>query len=721
MITFEKKTRLFHLRGKNYSYLMYVNQAGFLQALHYGGIAESDGEFFAAQGAPFAPDASNWNFDMSFSEMPSEYAFFAHGDFREPTAIVSREDGGVASRFRYVSHKIYRGVPEVSGMPHARSGGETLEITLKDDFSPAEIKLNYTAFEDSDVLVRNAEILNTGDRPFMLKRAFSFCTELPDGKFSLMRLHGTWGAERSPDVKPLGYGTVRLQSMRGTSSHQMNPFMGLLRANCTEDEGECYGFQLVYSGSFALTAEVSPIGRLRLQGGVNDMNFGWKLEAGERFVSPQTALCYSADGLGNLSREYADFLRNYVIHPDYAFRRRPVVVNHWEATEFNYDNEKLFEIIDAAKGLGIDTFVMDDGWFGARDTDFAGLGDWYVNEKKLKGGLKAVIDRCKKNGLKFGLWFEPEMVNEDSDLYRAHPDWAIHQDGVALCRARNQLVLDFTRKEVVDHIYEMMSKVLKENDIGYVKWDMNRHITENFSAALPPDRQGELMHRFTLGVYDLADRLTRAFPEILFEGCASGGGRFDSGMLYYFPQIWTSDDTDAYERAKIQWGTSICYPLSSMSCHVSVCPNLQTHRTIPFATRGAVASLGAFGYELNLAEMSAEERELTKKQTADYLKTDELILKGDLYRICSPFTDDWFCEMVVSKDKKNAYLVCERLRGVPLYLPQTVRLKGLDPEKKYFIEETKLTASGRTLMNHGIAIPYLTEYESMILHLREIK
>ncbi len=718
MIFIENENRIFYLNGDRYSYILYVNEAGFLQLLHYGAKISPDNTFLKTYGETVAPNASDWNYDMTFDCMPSECAFFGHGDFREPTVLIERTDGGLVSRFRYLSHRVYDGVPAVEGMPHARRGGKTLEITLGDDFSSARIVLHYTVFPE--VLVRNAEIVNAGEETFKLKRAFSFCTELPDNNFSLMRLHGTWGAERTPETVPLGHGIVRLQSLRGTSSHQMNPFMGLLRNHCTEENGECYGFQLIYSGSYALTAEVNSMESVRLQGGINDLSFGWALAGGEKFVTPQAVLCYSDCGMGALSRSYADFLREYVINPDYVYRRRPVVVNNWEATYMDFNLEKLSAIIDEAAKIGADTFVLDDGWFGKRDDDRTSLGDWFVNEKKLQGGLDAVIDCCKRNGLKFGLWFEPEMVSEDSELYRAHPDWTIHKEGVELCRSRNQLVLDFSRPEVVDDIFNAVSEILSRYDIDYVKWDMNRNITENYTASLPEDRQGELWHRYILGVYSLAERLTGAFPKVFFEGCASGGARYDSGMLYYFPQIWTSDNTDAFERAKIQWGTSICYPLSSMSCHVSVCPNHQTHRSTPFSTRGAVASLGAMGYELDPSKMSEEEKACAKLQIEAYRTIDELILKGDLYRLQNPFEDGLFCMMVVSKDKTRAYVVAERLRGYPVQKNRLLRLYGLDEKKRYRIRELGLTACGDTLCRLGAAVPYLEEYGSFVWNIKEV-
>ena len=536
----------------------------------------------------------------------------------------------------------------------------------------------------------------------------------------MLRLGGTWGQERNPEIAPIAHGVTRLHTLRGVTSHDTNNFMGILKEGCGEERGECFGIQLVYSGAFAITAEWCKNGPLTLQGGINDTGFGWNLNAGEEFVTPQVLLAYSNHGLGGMSRSIHDFLRDKLINPAYVYKQRPIVVNNWEATYFDFDNEKLFPIIDEAAKLGIDTFVLDDGWFGARNHDRAGLGDWVVNDKKLKGGLKTVIDHCKKNGLKFGLWFEPEMVNEDSELFRSHPDWAIQKVDAEPCRSRNQLILDFTRKEVVDYIFGVVDKILKENDISFVKWDMNRNLTELYSAQLPANCQGEFFHRYTLGVYDLAERLTAAFPNILFEGCASGGGRFDAGMLYYFPQIWTSDDTDGFERTKIQWGTSICYPLSSISCHVSVCPNHQTGRITPFETRGNIASLGAFGYELDLSKMTEEEKIFTKKQVEDYKRTQDLILRGDLYRVIDPFGSNYFCMMVVSKDKSNAYVVGERILGIPCDYNQYVYLRGLEEKVLYKIEELNITASGEALANAGLLLPKVGDFGSWAWHIVKI-
>ncbi len=713
----------FLLNGKGFSYALYVDTEGFLQSVHFGGpIGESDLNFLAGHiGRIEQPPSGDPNMENYLDGMASECPFYGRVDTCEPMIIAERADGGVVSRFRYLSHRIYRGVPEVLGMPHTREGGDTLAILLKDDFSETRVRLNYTVWDGLGVIVKNCEIYNCGKDVINLKRAFSFCTDFTYGDFDIMRLWGDWGKERTPEVNALAHGITKLQSIRGCSSHQMNPFMALLKKNCTENAGECFGYQLIYSGSFTLSAEKSSKGAVRVLGGINDLNFGWKLSAGEKFVTPQAAIAYSDGGLGGMSRAFADFIRQQIINPGWACARRPLLVNNWEATYFDFDNERLFPIIDEAAALGLDTFVLDDGWFGSRNSTAGGLGDWVVNEDKLKGGLNAVIERCKKRGLKFGLWFEPEMVSEDSDLYRNHSDWVIKKTEYPPAKMRNQLVLDFSRKEVVDYIFGSVSAILRGNDISYVKWDMNRYISECFSAALPPERQGEMLHRYVLGVYDLAERLTSAFPEVFFEGCASGGGRFDAGMLYYFPQIWTSDDTDGFERAKIQWGTSMCYPVSSMSCHVSVCPNHQTGRTVPFSTRGTIASLGATGYELDLSKLTEEEKALVRGQIKAYKEIESLVLNGDLYRLCDPFEGIYFCVMLVSKDKSKAYLAGERVLTLPRDINRIIRLYGLDDEKTYKINELGLTASGKALKNAGLVVPRLNDFESWVWNIEEVE
>ena len=723
MIKFDRKKKLFYLSGKSFSYVLWVDPNGYLVNLHFGGlVGEDDLTYFDMRErpvsfSPIPPEEKKTWFTLDIAGQ--EYGSYGQGDFRSPSVIVARGDGDAASRFIYTEHKIYKGAPVLEGLPHARKGGETLEIHLKDRLSETEIILNYTLFKESDVLVRNAEIVNCGAESVMLKRAYSFCVDLEEGKYDAIRLEGRHCAERTPERTPLGHGSLTVSSSRGASSHQMNPFLALAERNCCEEHGVCFGALLVYSGSFTLSAELSQTGSVRLQGGVNDLGFSWKLESGARFTAPQAVLCRTEGGLGQLSREYADFLRGYILPPGSVYAPRPVVVNNWEATYFEFTKDKLCSLADEAAELGIDTLVLDDGWFGVRNDDTSGLGDWFVNEKKLPGGLTDVIAYCKKRGLKFGLWFEPEMVSQNSDLYRAHPDWAIGKAEVPRCTGRNQLILDMTRGEVVDNVFTQMSAMLSAYDISYVKWDMNRHMTEFYSSALAAERQGEFAHRYILGVYSLLERLKAAFPHVLFEGCSGGGGRFDAGMLYYFPQYWTSDDTDAFERAKIQWGTSYCYPLSSMSCHVSVCPNHQTLRTTAFSARGAIASLGAFGYELDLASLSAEEKQLVREQIKAYREQEALIQRGDLYRILNPFEGNAFCVAVVAKDKSSALVVGLQTHAVPADTDHRLRLSGLDPQRRYLIKELNITARGDTLMHAGVLFPRVFDFGAWVWHIQE--
>lgn len=722
MIQYLSETRTFLLQGKDFSYAMHVGEANFLQQLYYGSkIEESDIPFLVEHyGRPVSPKSSDFNMDYSHDAMPGECGFYARGDFREPTIIARRADGTAMSRLRYATHEIMQGTADLPGLPHAHTGGQTLSVFLRDDFSGLTVKLNYTVWDDSNVLARNLKIVCDETEPVTLTKAFSFVLDLPAGEYETLCLVGRWGQERCPEREKMGYGIRRFQSLRGISSHEMNPFVGILEPGCGEHSGKCYGVQLVYSGSFAITTESFPNKPVRIQGGITDVGFEWKIRRAESFVTPQALLCYSEEGVGGMSRSYADFIREHILPPRFAYAKRPVVVNNWEATYFDFSNERLFPIIDEAAKLGADTFVLDDGWFGKRNDDDCSLGDWYVNTEKLKGGLTTLIDRCREKGLKFGIWIEPEMVCEDSDLYRAHPDWAVGKPSNEPSRKRNQLVLDMTRREVVEHVFQTIEKLLKENDIRYVKWDMNRSVTDAYSCTAAAQDQGQFYHRYMLGVYELAQRLTTAFPEVFFEGCSSGGARFDAGMLYYFPQIWTSDDTDGYERTKIQWGTATCYPQSAMSCHVSACPNHQTGRTTPMHTRGVIASLGPTGYELDLSKLTGEEKQQVAEQIAHYKKIADLILAGDSYRLCDPFQSNYFCQMIVSKEKTRAYVCGECILGVPCAYDQRVRLTGLAPEKMYHIEELNVTASGRALTQAGLLLPKLPDFGAWTWHIEEI-
>ena len=498
--------------------------------------------------------------------------------------------------------------------------------------------------------------------------------------------------------------------------------MALVGANTTENEGVAYGFNLVYSGSHEFISELSPYKRVRITAGISSFDFAWVLEPGESFVTADAVLVFSNEGLGKMSRTFHDLYREHLIEKKFVKSPRPIVINNWEATYFDFTVEKLCSMIEKVKGTGIDTFVLDDGWFGTRNNDCQGLGDWFINETKLPNGLKPIADCCHRNGLKFGLWFEPEMVNPDSNLFRNHPDWAIMEQGRPYCTGRTQCVLDMGREDVRNYLKERLTTIIAENDVEYVKWDMNRPLTENFSSNLPAKRQKEVHHRFTLGYYDVISHLRKTFPDLIIEGCAGGGARFDAGALAYTPQIWTSDNSDAYNRTLIQYGTSMCYPLSSMSCHVTVSPNHQTGRITSLKSRCDIAYLGATGYELDPTKFSNEEIKTIKARNKAYRKDENLIQTGDLYRLCSPFTSDTFAEIVVSKDRKRAIMVAMQIHSNPNPTPTLIKVHGLDENKTYLIEETGEIATGGALKYGGIRIPRIfSDYATELYHFKQIK
>ncbi len=533
-----------------------------------------------------------------------------------------------------------------------------------------------------------------------------------------MSLRGAWGRERHIQTNPLAYGTVSVDSKLTGSSADLNPFMALLAPNTTETAGEAIGFNLVYSSSFAFKAQGTSDSNTLLLGGVNDFDFSWVLEPGQSFATPEAVIAYSADGIGGMSRAFHDAYRKYLIQPRFVQIHRPIVINNWEGTYFDFDTQKLKEIANGVANTGVDTFVLDDGWFGQRNSSFAGLGDWKVNEEKLQGGLTEIINHVHSLGMRFGLWFEPEMVNEDSDLYRAHPDYAIAVPNRPPCYSRHQFVLDLTRREVRDSIVNAVNQVLQQNEIDYVKWDCNRVVTESYSLHLPPCRQAEFAHRYALGLYDLFERIVEANPKVFFEGCSSGGARFDAGVLYYFPQIWTSDDSDAEERTKIQYGTSMVYPLSAMSCHVSAVPNHQVGRITPMQTRADIAALGATGYELDAAAFTDADRATVQEQVSAYLQDEDLILNGDLYRIENPFTGNYFGFCVVSKDKSKAKVTAYCRQNATHIPVKIIYPAGLDADARYYIPELDVTLSGKTLMNGGLTFAHQkADFVTQVYHL----
>ena len=705
-ICFDNITKTFYLESAELSYVFKIDKFGFLEHLYYGArIARDDLEysiFRTARG--HSAYLADMNRENTFEVLSQEFPTYGRGDFRE-CAFAFDNAGVRVGDFKYKNHAILAEKPEIAGMPSVK-GKETLVVTLRCDLNNIEIDLYYTVFEDLPVILRHNEIRNCGNNEIKIDRAYSFSIDLPDSDFEFLSLYGAHVRERHVQKNKLHHGVVSIDSKYGVSSSQLNPFAAIMRPNADEESGEVYGFNLVYSGNFVIKAQVGQNDIARVQGGINDYDFAWTLNVGESFATPEAVMVYSNAGLGKMSRAFHDLYRRYLINPRFVNESRPIVLNSWEAVYFDYDEKKICELIAAIKGTGIDTFVLDDGWFGNRNDEFTGLGDWTPNPEKFPNGLKPVIDFTHENGLKFGLWFEPEMVIEDSNVYRAHPDWIIHVDGLEPCQGRFQYVLDLTREDVRDHIVEIVSKCLRENDIDYVKWDMNRSLTENYSKHLE-SRGKEFAHRYVLGLYDICERIINGFPKIFFEGCASGGCRFDAAMLYYFPQIWTSDNTDALARCPIQYGTSMCYPLSSMSCHVSVCPNHQNGRVTDFSSRTDIASLGATGYELDPRRLTKDEIETIKVDTAAHLNREHLILDGDLYRLSYPANGKLFAEQIVSKDKKESYIVVMRALCQANGNAERVYPRGLCADKLYRIEELYgLTLHGSTIMNAGLLINF---------------
>ena len=655
--------------------------------------------------------------DRSFSleHIRQEYPVYGTTDYRHPAIEIMQENGSNISEFKYVGYEILKGKPSLKGLPatytESEEEAETLKIILKDSLTGAKLTLLYTIFSKGSAIARSAHICNEGEKVLHLQTMMSLNLDLPDKDYVWMQLSGAWSRERYVKNRILEQGITAIDSMRGNSSHEHNPFMVLKRPNAGETSGEVIGFSLIYSGNFRMQAEVDTHDVTRITVGINPDRFDWKLEPGEEFQTPEAVMVYSDQGLNKMSQTFHRLYAKRLARGYWRDRPRPILNNNWEATYFNFTEDRLVQIASKAKECGVELFVLDDGWFGQRNDDHAGLGDWVANPERLPNGIKGLSERIEAMGIKFGLWFEPEMTNKDSDLYRAHPDWILHTPGRNASHGRYQYVLDFSRKEVVEYIYEMMAKILSEAKVSYIKWDMNRSITECYSVALPADRQGEVFHRYILGVYDLYERLTSEFPEVLFESCSSGGGRFDPGMLYYAPQGWTSDDSDAIERLKIQYGTSLCYPISSMGSHVSVIPNHQVFRKTPLHTRANVAYFGTFGYELDLNSLKEEEIAEVKEQIIFMKKYRKLFQFGDFYRLKSPFEGNETIWMVVSEDKKTAIVGYYRtLNGVNQAYSR-IKLQGLDPDMLYENILNKTENYGDELMNFGLITTDVTAGE----------
>lgn len=711
-IFYNEKDKAFKLRANNTDYMMKVCEEGYLAHVYYGNkVPDEDLTYLLRlDESPFTPATNDRDRASFMDTLPFEYPCFGVGDYRESAFKIMDASGMSTCDLRYVSHKMYEGKPKLEGLPATfateESGCSTLEITMYDKYADIEVVLIYTAFDKLDVITRSAVITNKSEKPFKITRALSACVDFDTDKMDMITLKGSWARERAVERCRLHHGKQLVDSCRGESSHQNNPFVALCDNNADEDKGEVFGFNFVYSGNFYAQAEVTQHKKTRFLMGINPLDFEWLLEKGESFTCPEVVMVHSDEGIGKMSRTFHDLYRNNLIRGEYKDKRRPILINNWEATYFNFDTDKLIDIAKEASKLGIEMLVMDDGWFGHRDSDNSSLGDWFVYEKKLKGGLKYLVDEVNKLGMKFGIWFEPEMISPDSELYKAHPDWAIQIKGRPLTLCREQYVLDYSRKEVRDYVYGMMKKILDSANIEYIKWDMNRQLTEVGSATLPAERQRELWHRYVLGVYDLMDRLTTDYPHILLENCSGGGARFDPGMLYYSPQIWCSDDTDAIERLKIQHGTSMCYPCSAMGAHVSDCPNHTVGRNTPFKTRGHVAMVGTFGYELDVTRIPQEDRDAIPAQIEEFNKFNKLVRTGDHYRIGNMFEDNtWDAWEFVAKDKSEALFEFVQVLARPNERSRRIKLKGLEPEAYYYEEsEPDKKISGAALMNAGINI-----------------
>ena len=704
-ISFDKERRIFKIDSLGSTYAIGIFDGEFLVHLYYGKKIPDNNLLSTAFRGGFASISPNTastadNGLFSLDIQPMEYSCNGSGDFRLAALSIRDSQGRATTDIRYLEHRIYSGKPKLEGLPatycNSDDEADTLEIVTLDKFTGAKVTLIYTAFKNHSIITQSVKIENTGNEAFDIEKVASCCVNFPSMSYNMVNLYGTWIGERTVQTRHLAHGIQSVASKRGSSSHNHNPFVALVDDNGGEDYGDAFGFNFVYSGNFAIDIETDYLDCTRLVMGINPIDFAWNLEPGETFQSPEAVMAYSANGLGEMSRTFHDFYNNNLIRGTWKNKKRPLLINSWEGSGFSFDDETLVRYAKQAKELGCELLVMDDGWFGVRNCDDSSLGDWYVNEEKLNGPLSKLIERVNAEGMEFGIWFEPEMISPDSDIYRAHPDWCVHVEGRDISPARQQYVIDMTRKDVRDNIFNQMYDVLSKNNIAYLKWDYNRPITEPASMALDKKHQREFFHRFILGTYELMERITSAFPNILFESCAGGGGRYDPGMLYYMPQTWCSDNTDPIERLRIQFGTSMCYPASSMGAHVSA------SRRAGIETKAAVALWGTFGYELDPKHLTDEQKEEVKKASALYHKYYDVIHYGDLYRIIAPTENEFKCAWsFVAKDKSEALLTVI-YKNHPPHRFLNIRLKGLDENKMYVNEADGQVYSGALLMNAGI-------------------
>lgn len=703
-IIYDEKNRLFKLDTSGSSYVIGIYEENYILGLYYGAkIPDMNfkGFYKRMPSASFSlanPFVGENGFTPDTA--PMEYGCNGEADFRISALSIRNANGDSVTDIRYVSHRIFNGKKPIPGLPSTYANNDeetqTLEIDALDKVTGALVTLVYTVFENCPVMTKSVRVKNSSDKTMKIERVYSACCDFVSMDYDMITLDGRYAKERNVSRRPLAHGVQGVESKRGVSSHVHNPFAALAKHSATEDSGEVYGFSFVYSGNFSALAECDFNDTTRFIMGINPVGFEWTLEPDDTFCAPEVVCVYTDKGIGEMSRVFHRFYNNNLIRGRYKTEKRPLLINSWEAAYFSFNTDKLLAFADVAKQLGIEMLVMDDGWFGHRDDDRSSLGDWFVNTEKLPGGLKPLIDGIHERGLKFGIWYEPEMISPDSELYRAHPDWIVHVDGREPMVGRHQYVLDVSRADARENIWNQIDGILSSHDIDYVKWDFNRNISDAGSALIPAERKGEFFHRFILGTYELLEKLHTKYPDILLEGCSGGGGRFDPGMLYYSPQIWTSDNTDALDRIDIQFGTSMCYPASCQGAHVSASPRTS------YATKGRVAMWGTFGYELDPRKLSEEERETVRQQVSDYHKYYWLHRNGDLYRIISPFEDKHKAAWeFVSPDKSEMLFTLVYIRkesGTMLF----VKFKGLDPEKYYVCENDGEVYSGAFLMNAGL-------------------
>ena len=710
-IIYNEKTREFHLYNQEISYIIKILDNDQPGQLYYGKRLTHREDFshlFEYAMRDMSPYAFEENSTFSLENIKQEYPTFGCGDMRFPAYEIERENGSHVVEFVYKEHKIYNGKPKLEGLPatyvESDDEAQTLELVLEDTSINTRIVLLYTIYEAFPVIARSVRFECDSDEKITLLSAMSACVDLPDKDYEMIDLAGVWARERHVRRHKLDYGIQSIYSMRGCSSYQFNPFLALARENADEFQGQVYGFSLVYSGNFLAQTEVDNYDTARVLMGIHPNGFKWTLGKGESFQTPEMVMVYSEAGLNGMSQTFHKLYRTRLARGTWRDKVRPILINSWEAFYFDFDAPKLLGLADAAADLGMELLVLDDGWFGKRDDSTSSLGDWYPNEEKLKGTLKELAEKINAKGLKFGLWIEPEMTNKDSDLYRAHPDWLLAEQGKRICHSRTQYVLDFSKKEVREYIGDMLENLLAEVPVSYIKWDMNRTFSEVFSNGNDREYQGKVCHKYILGVYELYERLTSRFPHVLFESCASGGARFDPGMLYYAPQGWTSDDTDAIERLKIQYGTSMVYPVSCMGSHVSASPNHQTNRVTPIETRADVAYFGTFGYELDLLKLGEEDKAEIRRQIAFMKEKRDLIQKGTFYRLKSPFEGNETAWMIVSEDQKKALVGYYRVMQPVNVGFKRLKLKGLKEDTCYKVSGYAYDCYGDELMQVGMIL-----------------